>query len=215
MKSAKKLLMLLLVFSTFLSTETLSKVNSFEEASQNEYPKHSIDLRISMWRNSSTDVSVGILGISVDAGTGNMGGRIMYNYYPNKFYAFTFSVGVLSNEVKVKTFSNYVSTIVPIMMGAKYFLTSNESNSPFRPYLSGMIGMLHGSESGVKILSVNHHTETAMGGYLGFGADMILGSLVKLHTDIGYNLFTEFEKPIGSRNNYSGPEFSFGIGFMF
>ena len=78
-----------------------------------------------------------------------------------------------------------------------------------------MVGMLHGSESGIKILSVNQHSETAMGGYLGIGTDVILGSLVKLHTDLGYNLFTEFERPIGSRDNYSGPEFSLGIGFMF
>ncbi len=180
-----------------------------------DYPKHSIDLRFSMWRNYSSDVSVGVPGVSVDVGSGNTGGKIMYNYYPNKFYAFTFSVGVLSTEVKVKTFSNYTSTIAPIMMGVKYFLIQNENDQPFRPYLSGMVGMLHGSESNVKILSVNNHSETAMGGYFGFGADMLLGSLIKLHTDLGYNLFTEFDQPIGSKNNYSGPEFSFGIGFMF
>lgn len=215
----KAICILLVLFSTIClaqNTNSLQIDNDSDFTNRmNDYPKHSIDLRISMWRNSSSDVSVEVPGVSIDVGSGNTGGRIMYNYYPNKSYAFTFSVGVLSTEVKVKTFSNYTSIIAPIMMGVKYFPIQNEYDQPFRPYLSGMVGMLHGSESNVKILYVGNHSETAMGGYLGFGADMILGSLVKLHTDLGYNLFTEFEKPIGSKENYSGPEFSFGIGFMF
>jgi len=215
----KAICFLIVLLSTICFAQNTNQLQSDNDSNlinqNNDYPKHSIDLRISMWRNSSSDVSVGIPGVSVDVGSGNTGGRIMYNYYPNQSYAFTFSIGVLATEVKVKTFSNYTSTIVPIMMGAKYFLIQNGSDLPFRPYLSGMIGILNGSESSVKILSVNSHTETAMGGYLGFGADMILGSLVKLHTDLGYNLFTEFDRPIGSKDNYSGPEFSLGIGFMF
>ncbi|MBI9072654.1 MAG: hypothetical protein JEY94_13710 [Melioribacteraceae bacterium] len=181
-----------------------------------EYPKHGIDLRISMWKSSSqTAVSVGLRGVTVDAGTGNMGGGIMYNFYPNADYAFTFSAGLLSAEVKVETFSNYTSSLIPIMMGVKYFIIPANNDQPFRPYIAGMAGALMGSQSGVSLLSVESRTETAMGGYLGFGADMVLGRLIKVHAELGYNLFTEFEQPIGSKDDYSGPEFTFGIGFIF
>lgn len=215
MKSLLTIMLLVLLAITSSNWNLMGQDILSEESFNNEYPKHSIDLRFSMWRNSSSDVSVGLPGVSIDVGNGNTGGRIMYNYYPNKSYAYTFSVGVLSAKVSVKTLSNYTSTIAPIMMGAKYFLIQNNDDQTLRPYISGMIGMLHGSESSVKILSINNHSETTMGGYLGIGTDMILGSLVKLHTDLGYNLFTEFEQPIGSKRNYSGPEFSFGIGFIF
>jgi len=49
----------------------------------------------------------------------------------------------------------------------------------------------------------------------GIGFIIILGSLVKLHADMGYNLLTDFLAEIGNRKNYSGPEFSIGLGFMF
>lgn len=180
-----------------------------------EYPKHSFDLRISILRNSESGVAVQTGGISINTGPGNTGGRIMYNYYPENNYAFTFSMGVLYSQVEVKTLSNYTSTIIPIMMGGKYFLIPGESGNALRPYLFASVGMVHGTESDVKILSVEDHTETALGAYFGFGTDMILGSLVKLHADLGYNLFENFKQPVGNRNNYGGPEFSFGVGFMF
>ena len=72
-----------------------------------------------------------------------------------------------------------------------------------------------GTESSAKVLSVEEQTESAMGVYAGIGFNIILGSLVKLHADMGYNLFTDFLEEIGNRKNYSGPEFSIGLGFMF
>ena len=75
--------------------------------------------------------------------------------------------------------------------------------------------ILFGTESSVKILSVEERTESAIGVYAGIGSDIILGSLVKLHADVGYNLFTDFSEEIGSRKNYSGPKFSIGLGLMF
>jgi len=180
-----------------------------------ELPRHSIDLRISFWNNSQSNVSVGVTGVSVDAGTGGISGRIMYNYYFNDEYAFNFSAGAMATEVKVRTLSNYTSTVVPIMMGMKYFFIGSSEEGLFRPYLSGSMGVLFGTESNVEVLSVQSHTESAMGLYAGFGSDFILGSLIKLHADVGYNLYTDFTEEIGSRKNYSGPEFSFGIGFMF
>ena len=44
---------------------------------------------------------------------------------------------------------------------------------------------------------------------------LVLGSLVKLQADMGYNLFADFLEDIGNWKNYSGPEFSIGLGLMF
>jgi len=218
-KKMKTICFLLVLFSTIGFTQTNNPVqsdNSYDSINgSNDYPKHSVDLRISFWKNSQTAVSVGFHGVSVETGTGGISGRIMYNYYPNSTYSFNVSAGVMNTEVKVKTLSTYTSTVIPIMMGMKYFFVDSPGSNLFRPYISGSIGGLFGTESATGILNVYTHTETAIGASAGIGSDIILGSLVKLHADISYNLFTDFSEEIGSRKNYSGPEFSFGIGFMF
>ena len=100
-------------------------------------------------------------------------------------------------------------------MGMNYYFTKFSWNNPFRPYITGSIGGLFGSETAVGITNVRSHTETAFGVSGGIGSDLILGSLIKLHIGISYNLFTDFNEEIGSRKNYSGAEFSVGLGFMF
>lgn len=180
-----------------------------------QFPGHSIDLRISFWNKSQSTVSVGYQGVRVETGTGGISGRIMYNYYPNRIYSFNVSVGVMSNEVRVENLSNYVSTVAPVMMGMKYYFMNLPESSTFRPYLMGAIGGLFGTESATGLIGVRTHTETAVGAAAAIGSDIILGSFLKLHADLGYNLFTDFAEEIGSTKNYSGPEFSMGIGFMF
>ena len=215
----KAICFLLVLFSTIGFTQNNNIVQSDNRSSSinvnNDYPMHSVDLRISFWNNSQSAVSVGFGGVSVDAGTGGISGRIMYNYYPNSMYSFNISAGVMNTEVKVQNFSTYTSTVIPIMMGMKYFFVDSPENNTFRPYISGSIGGLFGTESATGILNIYSHNETAIGASAGIGSDIILGSLVKLQADISYNLFTDFSEEIGSRKNYSGPEFSFGIGFMF
>jgi hypothetical protein len=211
-KKMKAICFLIVLYSTIGFTQNNDLVQS---ENSTDYPKHNIDLRVSFWNNSQSAVSVGFLGVSVETGTGGISGRIMYNYYPNSSYSFNISAGVMNNEVRVENLSNYVSTVIPIMMGMKYYLMDFSGNNPFRPYISGSIGGLFGTESATGILRVHTHTESAIGASAGMGSDIILGSLIKLHADISYNLFTDFSEEIGSRKNYSGPEFSLGIGFMF
>lgn len=211
----KTICLLLVLFTTIGFTQTNNPIqfNSSSQDKPYDYPKNSIDLRVSYWNNSKSGTSIKVPGVEI--GTGGVSGKLMYNFYPDENYAFNVSVGAMSVDVKVSAFNEYTSTIIPLMMGMKYYFVQSSHSNPFRPYISGSMGILIGRESSVKILSVKEHTESAMGGYAGIGSDIILGSLVKLHADIGYNMFTDFSEKIGNRKNYSGPEFSFGIGFMF
>ncbi|MGB5849261.1 MAG: hypothetical protein WBH40_12280 [Ignavibacteriaceae bacterium] len=215
----KKLCILLAIFSALSLAQSNDddqiNISSIPDSQENLLSKHSIDLRVSFWNNSQSAVSVGFHGFSVETGTGGISGEIMYNYYPNSVYSFYVSAGVMNTEVRVENLSTYTSTVIPIMMGMKYYIIDYYTDNPFRPYVSGSIGGLFGTESAVEILNVRTHTETAVGGSAGFGTDIILGSLVKLQAEISYNLFTDFAEEIGGNKNYSGPEFSLGIGFMF
>jgi hypothetical protein len=215
----KKLCILLAIFSALSLAQSNDddqiNISSIPDSQENLLSKHSIDLRVSFWNNSQSAVSVGFHGFSVETGTGGISGEIMYNYYPNSVYSFYVSAGVMNTEVRVENLSTYTSTVIPIMMGMKYYIIDYYTDNPFRPYVSGSIGGLFGTESAVEILNVRTHTETAVGGSAGFGTDIILGRLVKLQAEISYNLFTDFAEEIGGNKNYSGPEFSLGIGFMF
>ena len=215
----KKLFVILVMLSSIALAQSNSndQVNSYSKPdSQGYFPsKHSIDLRVSFWNSSESSVSIGLHGYSVETGSGGISGEIMYNFYPNSIYSFNASVGVKNTEVKVENFSTYTSTVVPVMMGMRYYFMEYSTNNPFRPFAGVSIGGLIGTETGVEILNVGTHTETAVGASAGMGSDIILGSLVKLQAEISYNLYTDFKEEIGGNKNYSGPEFSLGIGFMF
>ena len=47
------------------------------------------------------------------------------------------------------------------------------------------------------------------------GLDFLMGSIFKLGLTAGYHLLGDFERPIGSETNYSGPEYSLIFGFVF
>jgi len=207
------LLLVLITATVFSQTTNPVQDNNGSLDWDYDYPKHSIDLGISYWNNSKSGTSIKVPGVHI--GTGGVSGKLRYNFYPDENFAFNVSVGAMAAKVEAWAFHEHTSTVVPVMMGMKYYFLQLSQSNPFRPYLSGSMGILFGTESSVEILSVKEHTESAMGGYAGIGSDIILGSLVKLHADIGYNLFTDFSEEIGGRKNYSGAEFSFGIGFMF
>lgn len=211
----KSLCLFLLIFAFSAAITAAEKNNQKDNFYHGDYPRHGIDLRLSFWDNSRGGAAVNLDGFSIDVGTGGVSGKLMYNFYSNPELAFTFSVGIMSAEVNVETFSSYTSTVAPIMMGLKYFFLDYDMNNALRPYVAGSFGMLIGTESGVKFPSIGTTTETTIGAYAGFGTDIILGSVVKLNADIGYNLFSDFTQEVAGKKNYSGAEFSFGLGFMF
>lgn len=71
-----------------------------------------------------------------------------------------------------------------------------------------------GVEAKSEMLSQESRSEGAFGVRLGGGIDFLLGQSFKLGANAGYDLMTDFSKPIGARKNYSGPEFSLSFGII-
>ena len=208
----KKLFLVSLVLFTAYDIVAQDENN---ELSNPKLRTHSIDLRISYINNNSSSVQVKSGPLSVDVGTGGVSGKILYNFYPNYDYSFFFGIGGMTPKVIVDNISERTSTIGLIMMGMKYFPFKSIQDETFRPYLSGGMQMLIGTESSVEILNVGSHTESAMGVYGAIGSEFLISSRIKLLTEMGYNLVTDFTVEIGNKKNYSGFEFAFGLGFMF
>ncbi|MBU2491462.1 MAG: outer membrane beta-barrel protein [Bacteroidetes bacterium] len=188
---------------------------SSSDSNEIVFRKHSIGLRIAYLNQKHRGVTVRTGPFNVDAGIGGLGGKIVYNYYPNYNFSFYLSISGSSPEVTVNTFSNYSSTIVTAMMGVKYFILQYPGENFLRPYVTGGMQMLIGTESEVEILNIGTHTESSIGVFAGFGTELLLSSRIKFAAEMGYNLVTDFVEEIGSQKNYSGFEFSFGADFMF
>lgn len=200
-----------LITLTILSAEI-----SYADSPKN---KHSIDVQFSFLKNSKSSVEVGMGGVEINAGNEGLGGKISYNYFVDDEFAINVSTGVISSGATVS--NSYISSnvntsiVMPIMFGLKYYFTKYSDKKSIRPYLSGAGGFLFGSETETGSTKVSVSNETATNIYLGAGADFVLGKLVKLNSDIGYNLSSDFSEPIGARQNYGGLVFSVGVGFMF
>ena len=57
--------------------------------------------------------------------------------------------------------------------------------------------------------------ETAFGGRLGGGTDVLLGRHFMVNASAGYNLVSDFSEPVGGRDNYSGFEMRVGVSWSF
>lgn len=177
--------------------------------------RHSIDLKLAYWLNTKSGVSVQSDEYTVEADKGGLSGKIAYGYYFDGDFALYVSAGILQSRATITGYSVEASTIVPVLAGCKYYLTKLSNSTAARLYLLGAPGLLIGSESDIARTSLNAHTETAFIIYVGAGIDFILGSVVKLTADVGYNLAADFSESIAGRKNYSGPEISVGFGFTF
>ena len=206
---------LFLVSLVLLVAYNVVAQNGNNEPSNSKLRTHSIDLRISYVNQNRSDVQVNTGPVSVDAGTGGIAGKIIYNYYPDYDYSFFFGVGGMTPKVSVDNISEHTSTVGSIIVGMKYFPFKSIQDETIRPYLGSGMQMLLGTESSVEILNVGSHTESAMGVYGAIGSELLISSRIKLLTEMGYNLVTDFTVEIGNKKNYSGFEFAFGLGFMF
>ncbi|MFC2134847.1 hypothetical protein ACFLR4_00585 [Bacteroidota bacterium] len=214
MKKHFALIILLLIISG-IANQTLCNPHYLYDRGKSKIRRHSIDLRVSFLQMGNTGVSINTYGTSINVGGGGISGKLIYNYYPNNNYSFHFGIGAMAAQVEINELSEHTATVAPITMGMKYYFLDYPEEDFFRPFISGAMQIAIGSETSVEILSVGTHVESAMGAYVGFGTDLMLGSLIKFSTEMGYNLLTEFAEPIAGRKNYSGVEFSFGMGIMF
>jgi hypothetical protein len=147
---------------------------------------------------------------------------LTYGYWLREHVAATASITFLFAKVSSQIESSRTSTSVvgvfSMLLGVRYYLPQPDMESPWRPYLAAGVGSYIGAEDKSEVGSqivTETHTETAFGGYLGGGLDLQLSRRFMLGTAAGYHLMTDYSQPLGGRKNYSAPEFSLSISFLF
>ncbi len=181
--------------------------------------RHIVTLQMGLLNHATAETSVGVG--NTDSRVNGFAGSFTYTYWVEPDWAALISLGMLDAEVgtsvNVGTVSTESAVVVPLLFGAKYSPVLARRPS-VRPYLSGAVGPYVGSATATRAgFGVRNETitETAFGFRAMAGADWFVGRHAMIEFGAGYHFVSDFDEPIGSDKNYSGPEFSIGLGFVF
>lgn len=197
-----------------LALAAVSDANSLQK-------RHGVGIRMGMW-NMVADARVDTLSgsVSISAESSRFAGGFCYNYWLTESLAL--DIGVSTRLPKAEAyfgalFGKPVSAVTSVLFGVKYYLPRSTYGTSVRPFLKAAVGPFMGRQSATMFFGfviADSRSETAFGGQLGGGVDFVLSRRFLLGVNLGYNLMSDFDQPIGGSNNYSGPEFSFGLSLL-
>ncbi|MEK6570263.1 MAG: hypothetical protein AABZ61_02770, partial [Bacteroidota bacterium] len=168
--------------------------------------RSSIELNIGFWHESKVGNEISRTGILSTARSSGFIGGLSFSYWLQEELSLSASIGLLSGEatssVTLLGVSQRTSSVVPVLLGVRYYLPESSYGTPVRPFLAAAVGPILGVESKNDFFSQESRSETALGARLGGGIDFLLGQYFKLGTTVGYNLMTDFSSPVGARKNF-------------
>ena len=180
-----------------------------------------LELEVGTWVPVSTEVSVGAGGVSTSMNAAGMAAGFIYSNFFQRNMAVTISLSGVALDIEtsvgiegVVSRSAYVSSA---LFGIRYYFSESSLESNTRPYISVSLGPYIGSESESSVWHYSNaksESFTAFGARLGAGLDIELSRRFMLGMLTGYNLMTDFPEPVGSRVNYSGPDFGVSISLL-
>lgn len=181
-----------------------------------------LELNFGIWGGANVSNAIGISGIQSNANTSSFVGSILYAYGIQENTSVTLSAGVLaagaSANVGLLGVSQESGSVVPLLLGVRYYVPSPEVGAKVRPFVSLGVGTYLGFESSSSIgftVVQESHSEAAFGGRIGAGIDFYLSNSFKLVANAGYNIMSDFSSPITGRMNFNGGDFSVGAGYAF
>jgi outer membrane protein W len=185
--------------------------------------RHQIGLRLGMWSQvTSVRTEISTEGVSTSVGGSGFLGELMYGNWLQEDLALDISIGSMATDVETQSGVSGVSSetdvIGRIHLGLKYYPFRSTLNSSTRPFVGAGVGPVIGTQTKQevgRVVVTESRTEAAIGGQIGVGVDFVLGRHFMIGLAAYYNLMTDFKEPIGGSENYSGPEFCIGFGYLF
>ena len=184
-----------------------------------------IELRVGFWSQGGeqrTTTQVGVHGVETTTKSGNGMVAMSYGRWLQENLSVHFTFSASAGEVSTRVGSSGVSTrnigVYSLLLGVRYYLPESSFDTSMRPYLTASLGPFVARESKTEVGSqiiVESQTLTSFGTNLGGGMDFVISRNFMCGVNVGYNLMTDFSEPVGGRDNYSGPEFSVGISYLF
>jgi len=171
---------------------------------------------------TSSRTQVFPLNTEVTAETGGSMGGLGYGNWLSEKLLVDISLTAIGTEAKTRVSGGDVSShtvlVMPILIGLRYYLPESSFSTRWRPYLAVALGPVLGIENknevGLQVITESRSMAT-LGSRFGAGVDIIIGRSFMLGLSGGYHLMTDFEEPLGGKENYSGPAFDFSFSFLF
>ena len=186
--------------------------------------RNRVELRLGMWRATGASAAP---KIAVGTQSLDFRGGLQYTRFLREDLAATLSFNALPAEADLVTFdgvsssgtSQQRSLVVSLPVGIRWDPRPGDlRTNPVKLYLAGGLGPVVGAHTGASIDSstVFAGTRAAMtfGGFVGAGADVLLGRSCSIGVSAGYNWMADFSVAIGTRKNYSGLDVGVAIGWM-
>lgn len=181
--------------------------------------KHSLGFGVGMLNQQEATV----LTVKINA-EANVMGNFYYNYWITDEWALELNAGILNAEVfggvSMTGIEQKAATVIPILAGARYYPTFAAFAENVRPFVVALVGSHLGHSSSNKVaLGVKVGSETKVqstfGSKIGIGVDAFFNNWMRLGLIAGYNIGSNFDEPVGTRENYSGFDLSLNFGIVF
>jgi hypothetical protein len=191
-----------------------SDIGKFDVVGRNRF-----ELRFGMW-----GVSDGSAAVTAGLDVGNVFGGLQYTRYLREELAMTFAVQGLAAESGAAVTSQGVfageSAVAAFPIGVRWNpFRSIRPDDPIKPFVAASIGPVVGASeggfTGSSGVFAGSRVQATIGGHLGAGVDFHVARSFSIGVNGGYNWMTDFSDPVGVRDNYSGPELGFNLGFLF
>ena len=188
------------------------------EAGAHEKKRSRVEMRVGYWNPSgSSEADAGGL---VRQRVENLMWSIAYAHRYKENLAMTVRFAGLVAEAGQSWGFSSVSqdavVVMPVLFGVRYEYPL--SSSPIRPYFAASAGpyFLNGSRQRVGVSGVAQEVgvQATLGTHLGGGVDFAIGKRFVIGASAGYHLIANFSEAIRGRKNFSGPELSVGLSFL-
>lgn len=184
-----------------------------------------IGLQFGYWSHSgSVDNIEEIDGtlVETDTSSDNLTFGLLYTYWMRDNWAIggEFSAIRTSTNVAITSYAiiERTTTVASMILSLRYYVPEFSYRSPVRPFLMVGGGPAFATETLSELYGyvyAESRTQTAFCGQFGGGVDVIASRQVMVGFKATYNLMTEYSDPVAGIRDYSGPEISVNIGYLF
>jgi hypothetical protein len=186
--------------------------------------RNRIELRLGTWRVADHESTVAARVYTRDVYTRDLVAGAQYTRYVDERFAVTLGIEAAGAESGASVGPDGVfagtSDLLAFRVGARWNPWGRHRyTEAMKPYFAASVGPVLGASAGSYVgnggLFAGTRTDAAAGGHVGAGVDFHVARWLSIGVSGGYNWMLDFAEPIGRQNNYSGPQLSVNIGWLF
>jgi hypothetical protein len=183
--------------------------------------RHRIELKLGFGARTNSGTNTDSQGVQTDTEASGMLGSVGYHKWIREELAVGVSVGLLAVDAGTTVGAGGVETstslVLPLFLGARYYLPRSTLGGKYRPYLSAEGGPLLGFDSATEVGDVvqsGTSSSATIGSRFGGGLDVQVADHFMIDLFAAYGLMADFGSAIGGQKNHSGWEFGLGLGVV-